>query len=340
MDDIEKTNDISNKSGSSDTAVLVQPQTTDKKNDASPQNKNSGNMNEKSNSASLGNEINAKDLKFLAALDNILEKHSNRTRTHAAKERSAVKQIAETLSKSGVGVISLGIILIFIGVMLSYCLFSPKHDFLLLLKLSPVCLAVIGLDISINQFVLRARFKLHIPSILISTAVTIFACVICAVFNVQSNKSSNEYNNRSIAAEIYDLSYESLKNKADIEKLDVKVDINPIGNKQINGVSSLSTDDYVDITISLSGVIESPKEFAAICKSIIECYNKMDISITNFYFSNESSLHSYNLEVEGRFAQNLSSEELENKVNHIYFRDMDYIRDLEDPVDNSDDAGY
>lgn len=337
MDDIEKTKDISNQAGSSETAVLVQSQTTAEKNNQSQQNKNLGNMNEQSGSASLGNEINAKDLKFLAALDNVLEKHSRRTR---AKEHSAAKEISQILSKSGVGVISLGIILIFIGVMLSYCLFSPKHDFLLLLKLSPVCLAVIGLDISINQFVLRERFKLHIPSILISTTITVFACVICAVFNVQSNKSSNEYNNRSIAAEIYDLSYESLKNKADIEKLDVKVDINPIGNKQINGVSSLSTDDYVDITISLSGVIESPKEFAVICKSIIECYDKMDISITNFYFSNESSLHSYNLEVEGRFAQKLSSEELENKVNHIYFRDMDYIRDLEDPVENYDDADY
>lgn len=337
MDDIEKPNDISNQGGSLDTAVLVQPQSTAETYDQSQQNKNSGETNEQSTSAKLGNEINEKDLRFLAALDNVLEKHSSRTRT---KERSAVKEIAQTLSKSGVGVISLGIILIFIGVMLSYCLFSRKHDFLLLLKLSPVCLAVIGFDISINQFVLRAKFKLHIPSILISTAVTIFACVICAVFNAQFNKSSNEYNNRSIAAEIYDLSYENLKNKADIEKLDVKVDINPIGNKQINGVSSLSTDDYVDITISLSGVIESPKEFAAICKNIIESYNKMDISITNFYFSNESSLHSYNLEVEGRFAQKLSSEELENKVSHIYFRDMDYIRDLEDLVESSDDAGY
>ena len=114
------------------------------------------------------------------------------------------------------------------------------------------------------------------------------------------------------------------------------MDLNPDSVESIDGISSLSTDDYVNITVALSGIIETPRDFAAICKSIIDTYISMETNVTNFYFTNESTLHTYNLKVEGKFAQDSNTEELEQLVSHIIIRDMDYLQDLEDLKDESE----
>lgn len=281
--------------------------------------------------------ITAQDKKLLAALDEVLEKHSARTRASAKSvERSGIKLLAKKVSGSGVGLFSLSLILIFLGITLLYCLFSPKHNFFLVLKLSPICLVLVGLEVFLYQVFARGKIKINLPSIVISAFVMISCCVLSLVFNDRFNESNNEYNNRSIAAEIYDLSYDRLKDQANIAKLEVKVDLNPAGSGEIEGISSLSTDDYVDITVNLSGIIDNPRDFAEICKNIIDSYKDMGINVTNFYFINESTLHSYNLKVEGKFAQDSSCEELEKIVNHIYIQDMGYLDDLKDITDDTE----
>ncbi len=285
----------------------------------------------------LQQEREVQDNKLLEALDEVLAKHQARTGTIPRPiEQPRLRQLTKTVTKNGVGFVSLALVLIFLGIMLLYCLFSPRHDFFLVLKLSPICLVLIGLEILLYQIFSRGKFKINVPSILISAFVIIGCCIMSSVFNEKFNENNNEYNNRSIAAEIYDLSYDKLKSEAKIAKLDVKVDLNPVRSGKIESATSLSTDDYVDITVSLSGIIDTPKDFAGICKRIIDSYKNMGISVTNFYFNNESTLHTYNLKVEGKFAQDSSSEELEKLVNHIYIRDMDYLQDLEDLTDNTE----
>ncbi len=282
-------------------------------------------------------EMTAQDKKLLAELDEVLEKHSSRTKTIPKPvEQPGIKQLAQTVTKSGVGFISLSLVLIFLGITLLFCLFSPRHDFLLVLKLSPICLVLVGLEIFFYQIFSRGKIKINLPSIMISAFVMISCCVLSLVFNDKFNENNNEYNNRSIAADIYDMSYDQLKDQAEISKLEVKVDLNPADSEKIEGISSLSTDDYVDITVSLSGIIDTPGDFAVICKKIIDSYKNMGISVTNFYFKNESILHSYNLKVEGKFAQDSSREELEKLVNHIYIRDMDYLDDLKDLIEDTE----
>lgn len=281
-------------------------------------------------------EIAEQDKKLLEALDEVLAKHAKRRKTaERTIQPPKLKQISDTVVKNGVGFLSLGLVLIFLGVMLLYTLFSPKHDFFFLLKLAPICLVLIGLEIFFNHFFTRGNFKIHVPSILISALLVLICCIMCLAFNKTFNEKNNDYNNRSMEAEIYDMSYKKLSGKADIAKLDVRVDLNPDNVENINSISSLSTDDYVDITITLSGIIDTPKDFAAACKSIIDTYKNMGINVTNFYFINESMLHTYNLKVEGKFAQDSSADELEQLVSHILIRDMDYLQDLEDLTDES-----
>ncbi|MGN0679407.1 MAG: hypothetical protein ACI4JS_07080 [Oscillospiraceae bacterium] len=281
-------------------------------------------------------DIAEQDKKLLEALDEVLANHAKRRKTtEKTIQQPKLKQISNTVVKNGVGFLSLSLVLIFLGVMLLYTLFSPKHDFMFLLKIAPICLVLIGLEIFFNHFFTRGNIKVHIPSILISALLVIICCIMCLAFNKTFNEKNNDYNNRSMEAEIYDLSYKKLSGKANIAKLDVKVDLNPHNVENINSINSLSTDDYVDITITLSGIIDTPKDFAAACKSIIDTYKIMGINVTNFYFINESTLHTYNLKVEGKFAQDSTADELEQLVSHILIRDMDYLQDLEDLTDAS-----
>lgn len=285
-------------------------------------------------------EIKEQDEKLLAALDEVLEKRSRQIQYEREKTPAPPPKV-RVLTKSvrkGVGVISLGLILVFLGIVMVACLFSPTPNFLIPLKLSPLCAVLIGLEILLNQIANHGNIRINVPSIIISALLVVGCCVMCVALNKYYNERKVDYNNRSIAAEIYDKSYKELRYVADIASLDVDVDLNPDGSGRTKGLEALSTDDFVNITVNFAGAIDSPKIFAGYCKKIIDGYRFMGIPVTNFYFRNESSLHTYSLDVEGKYAQDFSESRLEEQVNHIYLDNMNYIDDLPDFIDETEDT--
>ena len=274
--------------------------------------------------------IEEQDKKLLAALDEVLDRRSVKV---DVLPEPKVQKIARGVAKKGVGLVSLGLILMFLGIVMICCLFSPSHDFTLPLKLSPLCAVFIGLELLANQMMTRGRFRINIPSILISTALVVGCCIMCVALNKNSAEKKEEYNNRTIAAEIYDMSYRELRHSVDIASLEIVVDLNPDGSGKMKGLDALSSDDYVDVKVRFAGVIRTPKEFVSNCKKVIDGYRFMGINITNFYFVNESALHSFKLNVEGKFAQDQTESMLLENVDHIYFDNMQYIEDLADYVE-------
>lgn len=279
--------------------------------------------------------IDARDREFLAALGAVLEN----SRQHSApqpqpqparEEESHAEKIAVGVVKKGVGVISLALILIFMGIVLVCTLFSEQPDYLLPLKLSPVAAVLVGLELLAHYLASGKHFRVHIPSIVISAFVVVGCCAMACVMNNSYSETTAEYNNRSVAAEIYDSSYRELRHVADIAQLSVEVDLNTNGSDRKKGLESLTSADIVRIECELSGSYSSPREFAADCKSIIDGYRFLDIPVTEFSFVNEGKLHRFALNVEGKFEQDYSESELADNVDHIYYEDYDYIPDLED----------
>lgn len=281
-----------------------------------------------------GAELGERETKLLAALDEVLEKRSGKYEAPPVAPEPKVQKIAKGIAKKGVGFVSLGLILIFLGIVMICCLFSKTPDYMLPLKLSPICAILIGVEILCNHMITRGHFKINYLSIIISVLLVAGCCILTVSLGNNANKSREEYTNRSIAAEIYDLSYKELRHIADIEELTVEVDMNPDATRVIKGPESLSTEDNVNIKVKFGGVIQTPKEFAANCKKIIDSYRFMGINVTNFYFENESQLHSYKLNVEGKYAQDYSESRLMEKVSHIYLDDMNYFEDLKDYVED------
>ncbi|MGN1422508.1 MAG: hypothetical protein ACI4XA_03965 [Oscillospiraceae bacterium] len=281
-------------------------------------------------------EMEARDREFLASLDRILERQpAARSKPRSAEQ--AINKFALGVVKKGAGIISLSLILILLGVVMTCCLFSSAPDYLLPLKLSPIAAVLLGLELLAHYLTSKSDFRVHIPSIIISAALVVGCCIMCVKLNETYSEQKTEYSNRTIAAEIYDSSYKELRFIADISRLDVEVDLSE-GTDRSEGINSLSAGDHVTVGIELGGAYSKPSEFARECKEIIDSYRILGIPIDDFHFVNEGRLHSYRLDVEGKFAQDKSESELAEIVSHIYLEDYDYIEDLDDFTDTSEET--
>lgn len=290
-------------------------------------------------------EQQKQDEKLLAALDDVLERRSKQIGSDKPKRpQTRSERVTAVVAKKGVGFVSLGVILIFMGIVMIVTLFSLNPNYTIPLKLSPICAILIGAELLITQIVSRGRPRISVISLIISVLVVAGCCIVCAKLGGDYKEETVEYNNRMVAGEIYDRSYAELKKVADISSVKVNVSLNPNGAVIKNGTDALAAGDIVNIDVKFGGVYNSPKNFATDCKKVIESYRSMGLNITDFHFENESKLRSFTLDVEGKFAQDYDIGRLEENVNYIYVDDFDYIEDLEDYVEsttesNSESAG-
>lgn len=276
------------------------------------------------------------DRKLLAALDEVLEKRSRILGDEEHKRpRTKSELAAAAVQRKGVGFVSLGFILVFMGIVMIKTLSAATPNYTIPLKLSPICAILIGAEMLITQVLTRGKLRVSVPSLIIAVVFVAGCCILCANLGGNYREEVVEYNNRTIAGEIYDRSYEQLKDLADIISVNVDVNLNPEGSGKVKGVEALSSSDTVGISVEFGGIYNTPKNFAADCKKVIESYHSMGIYITDFHFANKSKLRSYTLDVEGQFAQDLSESRFEEMVNYIYVDDYDYIEDLEDYVEET-----
>ncbi len=280
--------------------------------------------------AQFQEELDARDRHILAALDEMLAK--NNPQPKKPPEESSIEKFCIGMVRKGAGIISLSLILIFMGIVVICCFFSPDPDYLLPLKLSPVAAVLIGLELLVYHLASGRKFRIHIPAIVISALIVAGCCTMAVVLNGSYKESKEEYNNRSVAAQIYDKGYYELRHAADIEEISVEVELNPDGAANQSGIDALTTDDIVVISVIFGSSYSDPEDFASECKTVIDGYRFLGIPVTEFHFKNDSRLHSYRLDVNGLFMQDYSEAQLAEKVNHVYIEDFDYVDDLEDFV--------
>lgn len=284
-------------------------------------------------------EQNEQDQRLFNAIDEALKRRNIGVAGNTAKNQNKSSQrVATAVAKRGVGFVSLGFILIFMGIVMIVSLCSPVPNYTLPLKLSPVCAVILGVEIVITRTLSRGRARLNIPSLVISILMVVGCCILFNNLAGSFREEAVEYNNRTIAGEIYDRSYEKLKDLADIRSIEIDVNLNPDGDGKLHGVNALSSSDQVDVSVVFGGYYETPKHFVRDCKKIIEGYNLLDIHITNFQFQNKSTLRSYSLKLEGKYVQELDEDALAEMVNYVYVNDQDYIEDLDDYVESDDSS--
>ena len=281
-------------------------------------------------------ELEARDRSILAALDEMLARQQQPAPPKKkSPDENSLEKFAIGVVRKGAGIVSLSLILVFMGIVVVCCFFSPDPDYLLPLKLSPVAAVLLGIELLIYHVISGRKFRIHIPAIIISALIIGGCCTMAVVLNNSYTESQSEYDNRSIAAKIYESGYYELRHAAEIAEIQVEVDLNPDGMARKSGIESLSTDDIVKLTVTFNGEYKSPTDFAEECKTVIDAYRFLSIPVTEFRFISESKFNSYRLNVNGMFMQDYTEEKLLENVNHVYIEDFDYVEDLEDFVAES-----
>lgn len=274
--------------------------------------------------------LEEQDKKLLDALDEVLEKRARREVYERKRPQTKSERLAAEIVNRGVGIVSLGLILIFLGVVMIITLFSKEPDYYLPLKLSPIAAILVGIEILFNQMITKGRFKINVPSLIVSGVLTVGCCAAGVLMNQSYKEEAIEYNSRTIAAEIYDRTYKELRNCADIESVEITVDLNPDGQAVTKGLDALAAGDKIVVNMTFGGGFVDPRAFAADCKQIIEGYRIMGINVSDFHFYNDSAFNTYSLDVIGKYVQDYSETKLTEMVNHIYIEDYSFLEDLVD----------
>ncbi len=274
-------------------------------------------------------EINRRDREILAALDEVLIRQNIRAKQQEPQAVKQAEKIAIGVVRKGAGVVSLSLVLIFMGVVMLACLFSSTPDYMLPMKLSPLAAILIGLELLVNYMMSRKNFRVNIPCVCIATLIVVGCCIMGSALNNSYSKTKTEYNNRTAAAEIYERSYKELRYVADISRLMVEVELNPDGLGKEKGIEALTADDMVNIKVEFDGTYHTPKDFAGECKKIIDAYRIMGIQVSNYSFVSESRFSDFRLNIDGKFQQDYTEDELSDLVNYIYIED-NFVEDLDD----------
>ncbi len=274
-------------------------------------------------------ELEAHDRNILAALDEMLTRQQPAQKKRP-QEESGIEKFAVGMVRKGAGIVSLSLILIFMGIVVICCFFSPSPDYLLPLKLSPVAAVLLGIELLIYHVISGRKFRIHIPAICISALIIGGCCTMAVVLNNSYTENLTEYDNRSIAAEIYESGYYELRHAAQIAEIEVSVDLNPDGMARKSGIKSLSTDDVVKLAVTFNGSYSSPGQFTSECKTVIDAYRFLGIPVTEYNFISESEFNSYRLNVKGMFMQDYTEAQLLENVMYVYVEDFDYAEDLDD----------
>ena len=303
---------------------------------------------EKMNSAKKQSEIyhsqealEARDRHILAALDEMLERRSPQPQKKLPPpqpEESGIEKFVLGMVRKGAGIVSLSLVLIFMGVVVLYCFFSDAADMLLPLKLSPIAAILLGLELFVYHLCSGKKFRIHIPAIIIMALLIAGCCTMAVVMSSSYTESKEEYNNRTIAAQIYESGYHELRRAAEIKEIEVYVDLNPDGSAREKGMDSLAADDTVILTVTFSGAYESPEDFAQECKTVIDAYKFLDIPITRFHFISDNKFTSCRLDVEGKFMQDLTEKELAAASFCVFVDEEGYVADLEDLVEETSET--
>lgn len=282
-------------------------------------------------------ELEARDKNILAALDEMLARQQQPQPRRRPPEESGIERFCIGMVRKGAGMVSLSLILIFMGIVVVCCFFSADPDYLLPLKLSPIAAVLLGVELLVYHVISGKKFRIHIPAIIISALIIGGCCTMAVVLNNSYTESRVEYNNRSISAQIYERGYHELRHAADIAEIEVEVDLNPSGSAKHEGIESLSADDVVNIAVTFSGDYSSPADFVSECKTVMDGYRFLGIPVTSFRFVSESRFSTYRLNIDGMFMQDYTEEQLLEKVSYVYVEDYDYVEDLPDFIEEPEE---
>lgn len=211
-----------------------------------------------------------------------------------------------------IGVYTLGLALIFCGVLLAASCFNPSFDYITAAKFSPCILIFLGVEIIISSIVIKnARIKYDFLSGFI--CLVLIAASICMSIVPQAIKIWGPERHRieaQLENELYERCYPAVKNIKGVGSFDVNIYLGDSFNgynDKLTVASLTPRFDHVSADVTLIDSYESPEQFAQVCRNVAVALNAERNNIGSAYirtaddrfYLNLDNKTAFNLDAEG-----------------------------------------
>ncbi|MEG1698453.1 MAG: hypothetical protein RR271_02415 [Oscillospiraceae bacterium] len=236
-----------------------------------------------------------------------------------------------------VGTLTMGVALIVTGLALTTSLLMPNVDIMLIIKLAPLVLVALGLEIFISAcFSKSEKIKydgLSIFMCLLLIFGSFTASLVPTVLMYAGPQRSAAMAN--VEREIEDILFDNRDKIDDIYDVQISVNFNEL--RKFTGdetVKDLTASDYVYAYITLNGEYKTAEEFAKAAKPTCDLLlgkvsnvRKIEVSMRD----NQGLDKKFSLMLRGRFHAGMSAEELVKLVDTSYYNaDEGYYMNQED----------
>lgn len=244
------------------------------------------------------------------------------------------KQV-EVKSKKRIGTFTMGVGLIATGIAVSYSLFNPTFDYMLLLKFTPLLLVFLGLEVIVFSVFSKAQ-KLRYDFL------SGFVCFLIICGSLTLGLLPTMYRefgpNRYIAEEtleddVANLYFNEIRNISGVSDVYADVQLQPFMN---DGYEDLTVDDlksfnYVSINVNVEKKFKDEAGFVSYCKKLIDLDNIEDLGIKNIvrYLSVESYENTdvvYSMSLHEPFKRSYSKQEMMDNT----YKNTPYEDDYDD----------
>jgi hypothetical protein len=254
----------------------------------------------------------------------------------------AYKQAPPKPKVKRVGMFTMALALIAMGTLSALWVFLPNINMLLIARLSPVVLVLLGIEMLV--YTMRHKYE-RLKFDFISIFIAIILIIISLAGATIPQILSREYNARSSENKIREQleieSYALLQSEGyKISYIGWDVNVDRWAHEREISLENLSASDYVWVSISINNDTELNRQaFADNCKEIQNLLFQItdDISSINFTnitsgnYSEKTANELYTLVLDEQWGFNLSAKELEQRISVDYWleSEMRYISQWE-----------
>lgn len=173
-----------------------------------------------------------------------------------------------------VGTGTMGVLLILVGLALCVGLFRPSVDFTLLLRLSPLALVALGVEILIAARKKDVRLKYDWGSIILCFLLVVGVLGVSCLTQLYAYEGPpRNMAQYAIAQELSDATFARLKGNAQVQEVDYQVYLSLAPGRpasDVQTIADLTAADQVYVQAELSGSCADEAAFAAACRPVIE----------------------------------------------------------------------
>ena len=226
-----------------------------------------------------------------------------------------------------VGTVAFGVTLIFVGVLMVAAILVPGIDVLSVLRLSPLILVVLGVEVLIYSVRPDVTLKYDFLSMFVCFLLLVAAGGASILGQLAEGWGpSHEYAEERLAAQLEQQAYDVLKGNADIRDVTVEVTLQRAVGSGERDTASITDTDEVWAYVTLENNYADAQSFAAGCRAVIDEAERAGLPFSSYTFdtvwdtmgsgagAHPDLSRSFYLDVDGAWSIHRTAEQLARDV--------------------------